>query len=53
MAQIEALCVPETRDAINREFKRLGFKYVTIDLAGFRSGSFKQLVPIESLQQFA
>ena len=31
-------------------FKGLGFKYVTLDLEGFRSGSMNDILPIESLR---
>jgi len=30
-------------------FKRLGFKFVTLDLEGFRSGSMNQLLAAEEL----
>jgi uncharacterized protein len=33
-------------DDLNRHFSRLGFRAVTVDLAGFRSGSLNQLVSI-------
>ena len=33
-----------------RIFKALGFKYVTLDLEGFRSGSMNDILPLESLQ---
>lgn len=32
-------------------FKNLGFKFVTLDLEGFRSGSMNQLLPAEELMQ--
>jgi pyridinium-3,5-biscarboxylic acid mononucleotide sulfurtransferase len=32
-------------------FKRLGFKFVTLDLEGFRSGSMNQLLTAEELQR--
>jgi pyridinium-3,5-biscarboxylic acid mononucleotide sulfurtransferase len=32
-------------------FKRLGFKFVTLDLEGFRSGSMNALLPAEQLRQ--
>ena len=32
-----------------RIFKALGFKYVTLDLEGFRSGSMNALLPAEAL----
>jgi uncharacterized protein len=34
-----------------RIFKALGFKFVTLDLEGFRSGSMNSLLKIEELQQ--
>ena len=33
-----------------RIFKALGFKYVTLDLEGFRSGSMNDILPVETLQ---
>ena len=33
-----------------RAFRGLGFKYVTLDLEGFRSGSLNGMIPVESLQ---
>ena len=33
-----------------RIFKALGFKYVTLDLEGFRSGSMNDILPLEMLQ---
>ncbi len=38
-------------DLIER-FRALGFRYVTVDLEGFRSGSLNQLVHLEVRQQF-
>lgn len=35
------------RQDLAREFRQLGFKFVTIDLEGFRSGSLNQLLQIE------
>jgi uncharacterized protein len=32
-------------------FKRLGFKFVTLDLEGFRSGSMNQLLNAEELRR--
>ncbi|MBI1310004.1 ATP-dependent sacrificial sulfur transferase LarE [bacterium] len=40
---------PELRQRTVAELERLGFRCVTIDLAGFRSGSLNALLPIESL----
>ncbi|MBV8052710.1 MAG: TIGR00268 family protein, partial [Acidobacteriaceae bacterium] len=33
----------------SRIFKALGFKFVTLDLEGFRSGSMNALLPVSSL----
>jgi PP-loop superfamily ATP-utilizing enzyme len=38
---------------IVQRLRSLGFRYVTIDLEGFRSGSFQQLVPLEELLRFS
>jgi uncharacterized protein len=53
LADLDALCEPAIREVITDEFQRLGFKFVTLDLAGFRSGSFQQLVPEEALARFS
>jgi pyridinium-3,5-biscarboxylic acid mononucleotide sulfurtransferase len=34
-----------------RIFKALGFKFVTLDLEGFRSGSMNAVLPVETLQK--
>jgi uncharacterized protein len=33
---------------INRELKALGYRYVTLDLQGFRSGSLNELLNLQS-----
>ncbi len=51
---VEALpdfCAPQTREQVVTRLKQLGFKYVTLDLEGFRSGSLNALVSIERLSQ--
>src|SRR5215472_4419903 len=40
--QIARVFEPEIRDRVEREFKRIGFRFVTIDLKGFRSGSLNE-----------
>ena len=37
------------RRAVVEQLKSLGFKYVTLDLEGFRSGSMNAVLPPESL----
>lgn len=49
---LSRLFQPDLRQAITDRLRELGFRYVTIDLEGFRSGSFQQLVPPEQLLQF-
>ena len=52
VSQLSDLCEPAMNKVIVDELTRLGFKFVTLDLAGFRSGGFTKLVPIEMLRQF-
>src|SRR5262249_20955146 len=40
------------RDGLVRQLKQLGFRYVTLDLEGFRSGSLNELVSVEKLQMY-
>jgi len=37
-----------TRDALARRFRELGFRFITLDLEGFRSGSLNVLVSLEN-----
>ncbi|MBL4883066.1 MAG: ATP-dependent sacrificial sulfur transferase LarE [Planctomycetaceae bacterium] len=46
---ITKLVEDKVRENITQEFKKLGFKYVTIDLGGFQSGSMNQILPLEIL----
>lgn len=46
-AEIARFAVDPVRTELTREFRRLGFKFVTIDLDGFRSGSLNDLVPLD------
>ena len=39
----------ETLDAITAALKQAGFQYVTLDTAGFRSGSMNAVLPVEML----
>ncbi len=43
------LVQPEVRSALVPAFHALGFKFITLDLEGFRSGSLNGLIPLESL----
>ncbi|MGQ9605554.1 MAG: ATP-dependent sacrificial sulfur transferase LarE [Thermogutta sp.] len=50
VAELSRLLEPALREALLEELRAAGFKFVTLDLMGFRSGSLNQLVPAESLQ---
>jgi len=41
--------IVEVRDAVVALGKQLGFTYVAVDLAGFRSGSLNEVLPAETL----
>ena len=51
LEELPRLVDPEVRGALVKAFRDLGFKYVTLDLEGFRSGSLNAVIPIESLQR--
>lgn len=46
---IARVAQPEVYGPLVAHFKSLGFKFVTLDLEGLRSGSLNQLVPLEAL----
>ena len=48
LSELPRLCDAATRRDLAAEFRRLGFKFVTLDLEGFRSGSLNQLVQISA-----
>jgi uncharacterized protein len=41
-AEIGRLLEPVTRERVDRELRKLGFRFVTVDLKGFRSGSLNE-----------
>lgn len=49
LEHLSRLLEPAARQAITARLRQLGFKYVTLDMDGFRSGSMNAVVPIESL----
>ncbi|MCC7474989.1 MAG: ATP-dependent sacrificial sulfur transferase LarE [Pirellulales bacterium] len=51
--RVAEVCEPAVRQKICEELSRVGFKFVTLDLGGLRSGGFAKLVPLEVRQQFA
>jgi len=49
-ADLDTVLSPPARDQIRRRLHELGFRYVTIDLDGFRSGSLNAVIPLASLR---
>lgn len=47
---IARLAQPDVRAALAARLKQIGFKYITLDLEGFRSGSLNEVLPAESLR---
>jgi uncharacterized protein len=41
----------ETVDELAKRFRELGFKYVTLDLHGYRSGSMNELLQLTTLRE--
>ena len=50
-AELPRALAPEIAAEFTRIFKALGFKFVTLDLEGFRSGSMNAVLPLEQLQR--
>lgn len=46
------LCEPSARTFLVNELRRLGFKFVSLDLAGFQSGGLNQLIDASELRRF-
>lgn len=46
-AEMERALNPETTEKLASKFRKLGFKYVTIDLHGFRSGAMNEVLEVE------
>ena len=41
---------PDIREQVTQQFHTLGFKYITLDLEGFRTGSMNAVLPMVQLQ---
>jgi pyridinium-3,5-biscarboxylic acid mononucleotide sulfurtransferase len=52
VGEIAELCDPGLRATVVDELKKLGFKFVTLDLAGFKSGNLNRLISPEELRRF-
>jgi uncharacterized protein len=51
--EVARMAQPEVRDGLARKLKELGFKFVTLDLEGFRSGSLNALVDLDTKRLYA
>ena len=51
LEELPRLASLEVRNALIPAFRELGFKFVTLDLEGFRSGSLNTLIPLEGLMK--
>jgi uncharacterized protein len=52
LAELHRLAVPGVRDELVERLRKLGFRFVTLDLEGFRSGSLNTLVNVEIKRLF-
>lgn len=50
LTALPRLCESATRETLVAQLKTLGFKYISLDLEGFRSGSLNQVLPVEALR---
>jgi uncharacterized protein len=50
IAELPRLAADDVRTQLVPAFRALGFKYVTLDLEGFRSGSLNALIPLDTLR---
>lgn len=50
LSELPRLADPPLREALVAELRSLGFKYVTLDLEGFRSGSLNQVIAVDQLR---
>jgi uncharacterized protein len=53
VAELARFATAEVRAGLAHRFRELGFRFVTLDLEGFRSGSLNELVDVEIKQRFA
>lgn len=48
LEDLSRLVEPELRTRLVAHFRQVGYRYVTVDLAGFRSGSLNEVLQVES-----
>lgn len=52
LGEVTKLAAEPVRSELTKSLHALGFKFVTLDLDGFRSGSLNELVPLELKRRF-
>jgi uncharacterized protein len=52
IAEIAKLAQPDIRLELAMRFRQIGFRFITLDLEGFRSGSLNELISIETRSRF-
>jgi pyridinium-3,5-biscarboxylic acid mononucleotide sulfurtransferase len=52
LAELPKLAEPQLRAELARRLRVLGFRFVTLDLEGFRSGNLNELIDVEIKQRF-
>jgi uncharacterized protein len=53
LTEITRLASLEVREPLARRLRELGFRFVTLDLEGFRSGSMNELIPLQLRTRYA
>ena len=53
LTELPRLLDPETRTKVTSKLRSLGFKFITLDLEGFRSGSMNSVLPMVELRTHA
>jgi hypothetical protein len=53
VAEVARLTSPAVRESLAARLRAVGFRYVTLDLEGFRSGSLNELVNLETKRLYA
>jgi uncharacterized protein len=52
LAELRRFLDSSFRESVTQRLNALGFRYVTLDLEGFRSGSMNSLIPLELKQRY-
>jgi uncharacterized protein len=53
LSDVTRLAGEQTRASLDRAFREIGFRFVTLDLAGLRSGSLNELIDVTVKSQYS